>query len=309
MIGIIILNYNNWNDTKVCIKSILSSYIKEKYKIYLVDNHSIKKPDRQLMELIKRNDITLIINKTNLGYAAGNNVGINQALNDNCDAILISNNDVKFLKNSIQRLYQFLYNNPKVGIVGPKIIDKKGYIQKSNLCMKTGKKEKYIIRTRLHTFFPQYNSKYWGLNHNYNNEIFHVYAVLGCCFMMSRECALKVTPFDENTFLYEEELILGIHMEKEGYLTIYYPRAVIYHLHGKSTEQVKAFSFRQMIKSEIYYCKYYLKCKNWEIYPLYLYRVILYLIRSIQYSDFRENWNIFLKETREEFKKSYEKNL
>ena len=57
--------------------------------------------------------------------------------------------------------------------------------------------------------------------------------------MFSRKCALDVTPLDETPFLYEEELILGISMEKKGWKTVYDPNSVIHHLHGNSTEKVK----------------------------------------------------------------------
>ena len=80
--------------------------------------------------------------------------------------------------------------------------------------------------------------------------------------MFSRKCALDVTPLDEKPFLYEEELILGISMEKAGWKTVYDPKSVVHHLHGNSTEKVKAFAYTCNICSEIYFCREYLKMKN-----------------------------------------------
>ena len=62
--------------------------------------------------------------------------------------------------------------------------------------------------------FPKLNNEYWGKKRDYERETFSAYAVLGCCFMFSRQCALEVTPLDATPFLYEEELILGIVMEQ-----------------------------------------------------------------------------------------------
>ena len=73
--------------------------------------------------------------------------------------------------------------------------------------------------------------------------------------MFSRKCALDVTPLDEKPFLYEEELILGISMEKAGWKTVYDPKSVVHHLHGNSTEKVKAFAYTCNICSEIYFCR------------------------------------------------------
>ena len=67
-----------------------------------------------------------------------------------------------------------------------------------------------------------------------------------------------MTPLDETPFLYEEELILGISMEKKGWKTVYDPNSVIHHLHGNSTEKVKAFAYTCNICSEIYFCRQYL---------------------------------------------------
>ena len=80
--------------------------------------------------------------------------------------------------------------------------------------------------------------------------------------MFSRKCALDVTPLDEKPFLYEEELILGISMEKAGWKTVYDPKSVVHHLHGNSTEKVKTFAYTCNICSEIYFCREYLKMKK-----------------------------------------------
>ncbi len=302
MIGIVILNYRNWDDTLRCIQSIVTNPPQEMYQIILVDNASPNGSEFDLKTIIEKYNIVYIQNKKNRGYNAGNNVGIARALELGCDAILISNNDVFFLENSIQKLWEYAKAHPKVGIVGPKILDKTGKIQKSNLCKRTGMKEKYLVRTRLNAIFRREYAAYFGLNRDYNMA-FEVYAVLGCCFLMTRDCAQAVTPLDEHPFLYEEELILGIKMEQAGYHTVYYPDAVIEHLHGASTKHVKAFSFAHNVKSEIYYCKAYLKAPNAAIYPLYWYRVGLYLIRCLKYRDFRKNWRWFREMTKNEMKR------
>lgn len=302
MIGIVILNYRNWEDTLRCIESISSNPPKETYRIILVDNASPNLPEYDIKEVIEKYEIIYIANKENRGYNGGNNVGIAKALELGCDSILISNNDVCFFPGSIQTLWEYAKKHPQVGIVGPKILDKNGEIQKSNLCRKTSMKEKYLVRTRLNAIFRKAYRTYFGFDRDYD-EIFEVHAVLGCCFLMTRECAKAVTPLDEHPFLYEEELILGICMERAGYRTVYDPEAVIEHLHGGSTRMVKAFSFAHNVKSEIYYCKKYLNAGNAAIYPLYWYRVALYLARCLRYEDFRKNWKWFREITKQELGK------
>lgn len=288
MVGIIILNYNSWDDTKECIKSIWEAEQKLDYRIYLVDNCSPIRPDAGWIEEMRQSGIVLIQNEQNTGYSSGNNVGIRKALADGCDALLISNSDVRYEKDSISKMYQYLEKNPETGIVGPKIVLKDGSTQKECMMKKTGMREKYFLRTRFYMLFPKLNKEYWGREHDYENETFVVYAVLGCCFMFSRNCALEVTPLDEESFLYEEELILGISMERAGWETVYYPESVIHHLHGNSTQRVKAFAYTCNVCSEIYYCSRYLEMKNWQILPLYWYRTLLYEMKALRYQDFRQ---------------------
>jgi GT2 family glycosyltransferase len=286
MIGIIVLNYLNWKDTIECVKSIQNNGCFESYHIYIVDNNSPNTDHFDLHYLKENREITIIWSKENRGYSAGNNIGIKRAIHDNCDAILISNSDIRFEQNSIDLMYNYLEENKNVGIVGPKVLLKDGSIQKNNIYIKTTIKEKYLVRTKLNILFRKLKNKYFGTLKNYEKEC-SVYAVSGCCFMISKECISEIKFLDENTFLYDEELIIGIQMEKLFFKTIYYPKAIVTHLHGQSTKQVKPFAFTCMISSEIYYCLKYLNANRIVIIPLYIYRSICYLLRCSFKSDFR----------------------
>lgn len=302
MTGIVILNYENWEDTRRCLESIRRYPPREDYMVFLVDNASRAKPAYDLQKLLQTCRAQLLQNEKNLGYNAGNNTGIAKAVSAGCDYILIANNDVCFCKGSIQRMTEYLKQHPKTGIVGPKVVDVKGRLTRNCLCQKTGLAEKYLVRTRLHILFPKRYARYFGYDKDYKDS-FRVYAVHGCCLMMSRACAQAVTPFDEYPFLYEEELILGIRMEEAGFATVCQPAAAVRHLHGGSTRYQKAFSFAHNVRSEIYYCRNYLHARPWQIWPLYIYRVTLYLLRCIRYKDFRQKWKWFFHMTRQEIRK------
>ena len=308
MIGIIILNYITWTDTAHCINSILKSNHKDTiaFHIYVVDNASPKKAPENIRELFRRSNVTYIQSKKNVGYAAGNNLGIRCALKDGCTKILITNSDVCFEEGCISGLVSYLEQHPEVGIVGPKILDINGNIQKTCLCRKTGLKEKYLVRTKLSLLFKRQCRTYWGLDKDYDTT-FPVYAVTGCCFMVSEECIKKIFPFDEGTFLYEEEFIVGIRMEQAGYETHYYPQCVIHHLHGGSTRKVKPFAYTCEVVSEIYYCQKYLKAKTWQIIPLYIYRIVKYYLKCLRSQDFRKYRRAFRTRARDAIVKN--KNL
>uniref|UniRef100_N2AEZ2 Glycosyltransferase 2-like domain-containing protein n=1 Tax=Eubacterium plexicaudatum ASF492 TaxID=1235802 RepID=N2AEZ2_9FIRM len=296
MIGIVILNYNNWKDTRRCVESIQKNPPQDAYQIILVDNASENRPEYDLYTWIRRNRICFIANKRNMGYNAGNNVGIRKALESGCSAILISNSDVRYFTGSIQYMRDYLKRHPHVGIVGPKIVDRYGRMQKSCICRRTGLREKYLVCTKANLLFQKSYRSYYGFDRDYD-QTFPVYAVLGCCFMMSKTCAEAVAPFDEHPFLYEEELMLGTRMEQAGFATVYYPCAIVRHLHGGSTKYRKAAAFTQNVCSEIYYCRSYLGAAKPQIFPLYGYRMVLYLLRCAGSREFRRYWRSFLKMT------------
>ena len=184
-----------------------------------------------------------IQNEQNCGYSAGNNIGIRQALDNDRDAVLISNSDVRYEKGSISKMYQYLQKNPKTGIVGPKIVLRDGSTQKECMMKKTGIREKYLLRTRFYMLFPKLNNEGHREKHDYERN-FSVYAVLGlvlCLVGMSQ----RLLHLMRLHFCMKKELILGIVMEQAGWETVYYPEKVIY-LHGNSTEKVKAFAITAM---------------------------------------------------------------
>ena len=101
MIGIIILTYNNWEETKRCIESIVNFPPEEDYHIYCIDNGSSVRSPFDFEKQYGKQILTLICTGKNLGYAAGNNVGIKEALQDGCEWLVISNNDIVFCENAI----------------------------------------------------------------------------------------------------------------------------------------------------------------------------------------------------------------
>ena len=299
MIGIIILNYINWKDTMECIESIFDTTKQAAFHVYVVDNASpVIIPDKYIQFFKEDHRVTFIQNIKNMGYSGGNNIGIRKALADGCEAIVISNSDIVFHENSIDNMASYLgqYDTDDLGILGPAIYNRNKMLQKSVICMKTGLKEKYIARTRLSSVFQKHSGAYFGDKRDFNT-IFPAYAVSGCCFLITRKCALDITPLDETLFLFQEELVLGIVMENKGYKTLYYPLSTVTHAHGESTSHAKAFSFICFVQSELYYCKKYLHANLLHIFPLYLIRTASYLLRCFYIKDFRASVKSYFRKT------------
>lgn len=279
MIGIVILNYETWDATLRCIKSIEKTENTESVRVYLIDNASSSDMPVALKQYINDHDVVYISSNENRGYAAGNNLGIRKALEDQCGYILISNNDIVYKKDSIETMCEFL-KEKHGGIVGPQVVDPQGKHQPSVAMVRTGMKEIFRFYTVLKCFQRKAMMKYQGMDQDAGGQ-YPVYHVSGCCFLMNRKAAETLYPLDENTFLYDEELIIGMRMEQAGLQTWYCGTAVVEHHHGYTTQKNSAFMQKCIRESEQYYCREYLQANGITLIFLNLYRKSLLVIRRL----------------------------
>lgn len=260
MIGIVILNYNTWNETVECVKSIDKYKPVDSYKIYIVDNNSSVDPtDSELLYLQKNVNVEIINSKINKGYSAGNNIGLKSALNDNCDRILICNSDILFVDDSISEMDSFLKTDSSIGIVGPQIYNKSDEFQPFYMITKLtglGKIKNMFLHTPFKVLFKNFEKSF--IRKSELSSPMKVFGVSGCCFMLNQDCLKYLYPLDERTFLYEEEYIIGAVLEKSKYKVYIIPNTHVIHAHGASTKGMTDFSYKCLINSEQLYLKEYL---------------------------------------------------
>lgn len=104
-IGVIIINYNGASDTNDCISSISKS-IGVNIIIYVVDNNSTQE-DRKLLNR-SYNNVKFILLDENYGFGIGNNIGIDRAISDGCEYILLINNDTIVEEDAIIKMYEHI---------------------------------------------------------------------------------------------------------------------------------------------------------------------------------------------------------
>lgn len=292
--GVVILNYITWQQTERCIKSLKETENADELQIYVVDNASPEKGE--LRRVCREAQVELIENPDNSGYAAGNNVGIVRALADGCDYIVISNNDIEYRAGCLARMRDFLEGHFEYGIVGPKILTPEGTLQRCHYKKKTGYGDIWGTQTILRYVMKKPTDALYGDEQFYLHEQ-EVFAVSGCCFMLRAACARKIAPLDEHTFLYEEENIIGMRMEKEGWKTGYLPASEVVHNHDQTTRLVKPFALICWACSEVYYCREYLGCGFVKIRLMYWYRTLIFLLHGLRNKAYREQWSEYRKET------------
>lgn len=297
MIGFIILNYIKWEETVKCIKSIITNYDRlDDIKIYIVDNASPDKPPKELLNLLINIKHKFIYSDTNRGYAAGNNLGLKQALIDNCSAVFITNNDIYFQKDSISNIIKFYDRHS--GICFPKIFKLDGTV--SNVSQKyiTSIFDLYIYITPLKYIFRK---KYKKMLNNIididSKNIIKTHLNLGPCFTMDYKSACLLTPLDENTILFFEEMILSMKADKLGIGIYYIPYSHVIHGEGKSSKKGSLFGRQCMDVSTIYYGRKYLGGSKLIMLPMILFFMIRYSLKCIskksldKFKEYKSNIN------------------
>lgn len=304
-IGVVILNYQTWELSLRCMKSVQNACGRYPYKIYLVDNASRRPMPLEIRKFLAKQNaqVSFLQAAENRGYACGNNIGIQKALDDGCSMVVISNNDIVFHKNAVKNMAVCMRKHRKAGIVGPMVLDENGNVQATRCSMKTTMKEIFQIYTVARIIFNRKWKAYYCLDQSTEKPAY-AYHVSGCCFAVSRECAEAIMPLDEGTVLYYEEQIVGMRMEQSGYRTVYDPESVVVHRHGATTQKSRPFMYQCISQSELYYCSKYLKAKKQQLWVLYYYRRWLYQLRCIWYPQLRKYRRTYMQETSKAYRQA-----
>lgn len=245
-LGIVILNYMNYEQTKNCVQSIFD--VNQEAHILIVDNNSPNESYINLKEIYKKsNNIEVIKNHENAGYARGNNFGIKYLINkySDIDYIAIMNPDVELCeKQYFDKLIRILDNRNNFAVISGLMITN-GTIDTSYAGWKLPTKSEVIWNGPL--------SRQWkrSARRICDDGLIYIDVVSGSCFLIRRLAFEKVGLFDERTFLYNEENILGIKLKKEGYVCGIYPKLFYKHNHIPKRENVNKIQ----IASRIVFCK------------------------------------------------------
>jgi hypothetical protein len=221
-----------------------------RYEVIVVDNNS---EDEGLIVVKKSyTDVNFIDLPVNGGFAAGNNAGIKHAKGR---VIMLLNPDAAVWPNTIQRLYDKLTEDKKLGIIGPKSYYGDGDIETRFISKKFPSLNRLFFEMfyldKIFSWSDVLNS-YYGANFDYDKEQY-VDTVSGACFVIKREVIDKIGLLDEKFFLYFEEIEWCYRTVKMGYKILYEPSATITHLGGKSSAKKRRRSIEAYYESQLYF--------------------------------------------------------
>jgi GT2 family glycosyltransferase/glycosyltransferase involved in cell wall biosynthesis len=116
-VSLVVLTYNNLNLTKECLDSIERNTEYDNYEVIVVDNLSTDETREYLIQnYSKKENYTIILNDENVGFAAGNNIGLEKATGD---ILVVLNNDTYVSPFWLGGLVKAFKQNPDLGLVGP----------------------------------------------------------------------------------------------------------------------------------------------------------------------------------------------
>jgi len=258
-LSIIIVNYNTEDQLKKCLSSILENVSQDiKFEIIVVDNYS---KDNSVEVAQKFPGVKVIKNEKNLGFAKANNQGLKLAKGEN---VCFLNPDTIVHYNAFEILINYIKNNPRVGAVGPMLLGKDGSLQCSAYSLPSIGSLFYrffnlrpTVKTLNNIVFKAIKKKIVPLSTEQSyDKPFPSGWILGACILMPRQLALNLKGFDEDYFLYWEEIDLCKRITKRNFEIHVVPEARVTHLIGQSVAKAKEFSLLQWFKNlSIYYKK------------------------------------------------------
>ena len=251
-VSVIIVNYNVRDFVLQCLDSIHSSYLKDIcLDIWVVDNNSVDGS----VSAIKRKypEVNIIANNKNLGFGKANNQVILESKSDFC---LLLNPDTIIEENSIQHCIEVISDDPKLGAVGIKMVDGSGnYLRESKRSLPSliGALTKL---TKIGDIFPKshfFNSYYTS---DLKGDQAEYVEVLCGAFMFCRtEVLQSLGGFDEDFFLYGEDIDLCKRMIDSGWKIRYSPDSNIIHYKGESSKKASLNYLHSFYNSMLIYLK------------------------------------------------------
>ncbi len=244
-LSVVILNYNVRYFLELCLNSVHEAITSIDAEIIVVDNNSKDESCNMVKKFFPK--VTLIENKDNFGFSKGNNQGVAIA---NGEYICILNPDTVVAEDTFVKLFKFANSQEKLGVVGCKLIDGTGHF------LPESKRNVPTVKVASNKIFG--NSKKYYANHLNQDETGKVDILVGAFMFVKRNVYNQVNGFDEDYFMYGEDIDLSYRVLNAGYNNYYFPETTVIHYKGESTLNNVNYAKRFYSAMQIFYKKHFM---------------------------------------------------
>lgn len=245
--SLIIVSYNNTKLLRECVRSIFDQSFSS-YEIIIVDNAS---DDECVKYLHSLENCKIVFNENNFGFAKANNIGYGNSVGE---WIILLNNDTVLPKNFLSKINEIITSNKKTDILGPLVLSEDGFPQPTFNFLNIYS-EFIIVLPKIRKFHRELS---FGANsakkqkvlkkfeYKYNFVTWHeVNAISGVCMIINRNVIENIGLFDENYFMYIEDIDFCFRAKKEGYNIFFSPDIFLTHF-------IKPIDQKKHLKNDLY---------------------------------------------------------
>ncbi|PQJ10250.1 glycosyl transferase family 2 [Flavipsychrobacter stenotrophus] len=266
-VTVIIVNYNVKYFLEVCLHSVMRAAEGMAVEVVVVDNNSTDTSCAMVRE--KFPSVTLIENIDNRGFSKANNQGVDIAMGE---YILFLNPDTVMPEDFLVKTVAYMDAHPKAGSLGPRLIDGKGDFAPDGKKSFPSLSVAIFKTTGINKLFKKspYFNKYYAV-HIGERETAPVEVLSGCC-MLVRRSAMDIAggAFDEDYFMYCEDVDLSYRILKAGFENIYYPEVDLIHYKGESTKKMTLSYVRIFNEALVTFVKKHYSAKDARLFILFI---------------------------------------
>ena len=251
-LSVIILNYNVRFFLEQCVFSVQKALENIDGEIIVIDNNS--SDDSCAMMKEKFPNVKLIENKENSGFPKGNNIGVTEAKGE---YLCILNPDTVVAEDTFTKMLQSEFCNLNFGIIGCKLIDGTGSFLPES---KRGVPTPWVAFTKIFGLYKISNffGKYYA-QHLTENQSGKVDILVGAFMIIKRDLYNEIGGFDENCFMYSDDIDLSFMVLKSGKSNYYFHETSVIHYKGESTVRDGLYMKRFRDAMQFFYKKHFKK--------------------------------------------------
>jgi GT2 family glycosyltransferase len=245
MVSVIIVNYNTFDITSNCIRSVIEHTKGVAYEIVLVDNASTTRNADDFLKIYP--SIKLIKSNKNVGFAGGNNLGIKQAAGD---YFLLLNSDTILTEDSISKTLTAAKTHPDWGVVGCKMTFPNGKLQYTARKFRSISWELLDLFRFLLWVLPTDNRASLMLGRYFKHDKNMSVDWLNGAFFMFSKSVLQLLPqqqLDDRFFMYGEDVLWCEQIKNLGYSNYFFAGTTIIHINSASTSSKKILQLKKVM--------------------------------------------------------------